>query len=40
MAEYVYAKEFAWDERIRVGGRDELKRMEGEGGHQMAGKTG
>jgi hypothetical protein len=28
MAEYVYAKALAWDERIRVGGRDELKRME------------
>ncbi len=27
MAEYVYAKALAWDERIRVGGRDELKRM-------------
>jgi integrase len=28
MAEYVYAKALEWDERIRVGGRDELKRME------------
>src|SRR5664280_406053 len=28
MAEYVYATALAWDERIRVGGRDELKRME------------
>jgi hypothetical protein len=28
MAEYVYAKALTWDERIRVGGRDELKRME------------
>ena len=27
MAEYIYAKTLAWDERIRVGGRDELKRM-------------
>jgi integrase len=27
MAEYVYGKALAWDERIRVGGRDELKRM-------------
>lgn len=26
MAEYVYAKALAWDERIRVGGRDQLKR--------------
>jgi hypothetical protein len=30
MAEYVFAKALAWDERIRVGGRDELKRMEAE----------
>ena len=28
MAEYVYANTLEWDERIRVGGRDELKRME------------
>jgi integrase len=28
MAEYIYAKTLAWDDRIRVGGRDELKRME------------
>lgn len=28
MAEYVFAKVLAWDERIRVGGRDELKRIE------------
>jgi integrase len=27
MSEYVYAKALAWDEQIRVGGRDELKRM-------------
>jgi hypothetical protein len=27
MAEYVYAKTLEWDERIRVGGRDELRRM-------------
>lgn len=27
MAEYIYAKELAWDERTRYG-RDELKRME------------
>jgi hypothetical protein len=27
MAEYVYANALEWDERIRVGGRDELKRM-------------
>ena len=27
MAEYVYANTLEWDERIRVGGRDELKRM-------------
>jgi hypothetical protein len=27
MAEYVYGKALQWDERIRVGGRDELKRM-------------
>jgi integrase len=26
MAEYVYARELEWDERFRVGGRDELKR--------------
>jgi integrase len=30
MAEYVYAKALAWDERIKVGGRDELKRIEAE----------
>src|SRR5207249_12326066 len=29
MAEYVYAKALAWDERTRFG-RDELKRMEAE----------
>ncbi|MBR1233142.1 hypothetical protein [Bradyrhizobium sp. AUGA SZCCT0182] len=29
MAEYVYAKALAWDERTRYG-RDELKRMETE----------
>ena len=29
MAEYVYAKALAWDERARYG-RDELKRMEAE----------
>lgn len=29
MAEYVYAKVLAWDERIRYG-RDEFKRMEAE----------
>jgi integrase len=27
MAEYVFAKALEWDERLRVGGRDELKRM-------------
>src|SRR5258707_350163 len=27
MAEYVYANTLEWDERIRVGGRNELKRM-------------
>jgi integrase len=27
MAEYVYAKTLEWDERVRVGGRDELQRM-------------
>jgi hypothetical protein len=27
MAEYVYAKTLEWDERVRVGGRDELHRM-------------
>jgi integrase len=27
MAEYVYGKDLEWDERIRVGGRDELQRM-------------
>jgi hypothetical protein len=27
MAEYIYAKTLAWDERVRVGGRDELQRM-------------
>jgi integrase len=27
MAEYVFGKALQWDERIRVGGRDELKRM-------------
>jgi integrase len=30
MADYVYVKALAWDERIRVGGRDELRRMEAE----------
>ena len=25
MAEYVFAKQLAWDERFRVGGREELK---------------
>jgi hypothetical protein len=30
MAEYVYAKTLAWDERVRFGGRDEVKRMEAE----------
>jgi integrase len=28
MAEYVFAKALAWDERFRVGGREELKRVE------------
>ena len=28
MAEYVFAKELAYDERFRVGGREELKRLE------------
>jgi integrase len=28
MAEYVFAKQLAWDERFRVGGREELKRLE------------
>jgi hypothetical protein len=28
MAEYVYANALEWDERFRVGGRDELKRAE------------
>lgn len=28
MAEYVYANALEWDERFRVGGRDELKRTE------------
>ena len=27
MAEYVYGRALQWDERIRVGGRDELRRM-------------
>jgi len=27
MSEYVYGKDLEWDERIRVGGRDELQRM-------------
>jgi integrase len=27
VAEYVYAKELGWDQRVREGGRDELKRM-------------
>jgi hypothetical protein len=27
MAEYIYAKTLEWDERVRVGGRDELQRM-------------
>lgn len=30
MAEYVYATALAWDERWRVGGREELKRSEAE----------
>ncbi|WP_426613172.1 DUF6538 domain-containing protein [Bradyrhizobium sp. McL0616] len=30
MAEYVYAKALAWDERVRFGGRDEMKRIEAE----------
>jgi hypothetical protein len=30
MAEYVYATTLAWDERWRVGGREELKRTEAE----------
>ncbi|WLA74779.1 site-specific integrase [Bradyrhizobium diazoefficiens] len=30
MAEYVYAKALAWDERVRFGGRDEAKRIEAE----------
>jgi hypothetical protein len=30
MADYVYATELAWDERWRVGGREELKRTEPE----------
>ena len=28
MAEYVYAKALAWDERVRFGGRDEIRRLE------------
>jgi hypothetical protein len=27
VAEYVYAKELGWDQRVREGGRDEQKRM-------------
>jgi hypothetical protein len=42
MAEYVYAKTLAWDERTRYG-RDELKRMEAEHlrleGHPRAHQT-
>ncbi|QIG96819.1 MULTISPECIES: DUF6538 domain-containing protein [unclassified Bradyrhizobium] len=30
MAEYVYAKALAWDERVRFGGRDEMERLEAE----------
>src|SRR5262245_43229998 len=30
MAEYVYAKALAWDERVRFGGRDEMERMRAE----------
>jgi hypothetical protein len=30
MADYVYATTLAWDERWRVGGREELKRTEAE----------
>jgi len=30
MSEYVYAKALAWDERVRFGGRDEMKRLEAE----------
>ncbi|MCK1477399.1 site-specific integrase [Bradyrhizobium sp. 197] len=30
MAEWVYAKALAWDERVRFGGRDEMERLEAE----------
>jgi hypothetical protein len=30
MAEHVYAEALAWDERVRFGGRDEMKRIEAE----------
>lgn len=30
MAEYVYAKALAWDERVRFGGRDGMERLEAE----------
>jgi hypothetical protein len=36
MAEYVFAKQLAWDERFRVGGREELKRLEIEVRQQSA----
>jgi hypothetical protein len=36
MAEYVFAKQLAHDERFRVGGREELKRLEVEVSHQLA----
>jgi hypothetical protein len=36
MAEYVFAKQLAWDERFRVGGREELKRLEVEVRQQLA----
>ena len=36
MAEYVFAKLLAWDERFRVGGREEFKRLEVEVRQQLA----
>jgi hypothetical protein len=30
IAEYIYAKELAWDERFRFGGRDEMERLRAE----------
>ncbi len=39
MAEYVFAKQLAWDERFRVGGREELKRLEAQVRGQFRGEV-